>query len=434
MSAREKEQIVLAVEALGRTVSVAQVAKSTGLNGNDVYRGLREIAAATGSNLQVVQGGEIVFSFPANFIEIYHSKDRSIWWSEVFRAVFDLCFFAARIVFGITLLITIWLFHPDNGRLLALYLLLIFSGAYFELIDGRNDFERGALGGQEKTLKKSLGLGSLSKLFSYKYREGKHDLKNVLELLKERPPVEVSSASLFNICFSYVFGDGNPNIQFEELKWQVVAEVIRQHDGAVIIEQLAPYLCCAPDDEEAIVPVLQRFNGFPRATESGNLVYLFPDLMKTEKARVRLPRFLAETPWRFSDLPFPQILPVWIVSNLLLLLGYYEFLHPDVAESFWFRFLPDGFHMWQFVFPFSLFFVVIPALRFIYIFTENAGIEERNKLRAYFAELLYKPEPELFKKLVELREYELDEKLVQSAPENVVYTTQKALDEQGLDI
>jgi len=315
MNVREKEQIVVAIEELGRSVSVAQVAKATGLNSNLVFAGLRELAAATGSNLQVVKGGEICFSFPANFVELFHSVDSSLWWHKVRQSVFDLSFFLARIIFGVMLLYSIWLFHPDQPKLLLIYVILIFSGAVFELVDGRNSFEFEVAGGQAKSFEKSLGFSKLAGLFSYKYREGKHDLKSALALLKEERQVEVTGGSFFNICFSFVFGDGNPNVNFEELKWQVVAEVIRQKDGTVIVEQLAPYLCCAPDDEDAMMPVLQRFNGIPRATENGNLVYLFPDLMKTEKSDVRIPRFISERAWRFSDLPLSPLC-AWLIFIL----------------------------------------------------------------------------------------------------------------------
>jgi len=433
MNAKEKEQVILAVEELGRSVSVAQVAKTTGLNSNTVFAALREIAAATASTLLVVQNGEICFAFPPDFIELYQTKDRSIWLDEVLRASFDLLFFAARITFGITLIITIYLFHPDNLRLFLIYLFLIFGGVYLELTYGTYS-EVHEVGDGKKTLKNSLGFGNLSRLFSFKYRERKLDLKSALASLKEEPTPNTAGTSLFNVCFSYVFGDGNPNVHFEELKWQVVAEVIRQHNGAVIVEQLAPYLCCPPDDEEGMLPVLQRFNGIPKATESGNLVYMFPELMKAEKAPFRIPSYLTERTWRFTDLSFPQILPVWIVSTLLLWLSYYEYLHPDVATSFWFDYLPAGFHMWQFVFPFSFFFFVVPAARFLYITLSNIDIEERNKLRKYFALTLHKPDGVLFQKLLERNEFQMEEMLIQSRPEDVFYTTRKALDEQGLDV
>ena len=309
MNTQDKEHVILAIESLGGSVSVAQVSKATGFNANVVFTALRDVASCTNSTLLVGKSGEIVFCFPKNFIELYQSKDRSIWIDEAIRASFDIGFFAARILFGILLVIAIFLFHPDVPHLFLIYLVIIFGGAYFELHQSEEGPMIAISHQKQQSIKKSLGFGSLSKLFSFKYRERKHDLRNaLLSLEAEAPPPEMRS-SLFNICFSYVFGDGNPNIHFEELKWQVVAEVIRQHNGDVVLDQLAPYLCCAPEDEDAILPVLQRFNGFPRATAEGHLVYLFPDMMKVEKAPFVVPAYLTERPWRFSDLTFPQIFP-----------------------------------------------------------------------------------------------------------------------------
>ena len=433
MSAKQKEQVILAVEELGRSVSVAQVAKTTGLNSNIVFRYLREVAAGTGSNLQVLGDGEIFYVFPPNFIDLFQRKDRAIWLDESLRVAFDVSFFALRILFALSLLVVVYIFHPLDPFLFIIYLVIIFGGLYFELngvdVDGELNIKV-HVGEHKQSTKKALGLAGLARLFSFKYRERRHDLKNILAHLSDQEPPSQAHPSAFNICFSYVFGDGNPNVQFEELKWQVLAEVIRQHNGAVILDQLAPYMCCAPDDDESILPVLQRFNGFPRATEGGNLVYLFPDLMKVEKADIYIPPALSENTWRFSDLPFPQIFPVWILSTALVIFSYFGYFHADPTAAV----NSGSILLWQFLFPFSVFFFVAPGLRFMFITLNNAEIEERNKLRRYFGQLLDKPDPELFQKLLERNEYELDEMLIQSQTETVVYTTQKTLDEQGLDV
>ena len=77
----------------------------------------------------------------------------------------------------------------------------------------------------------------------------------------------------------------------------MIAQVIRQNGGAVVAEQLAPYLDVpAPSnpagyaisgsgplttvvDESYVLPVLTRLNGQPEVTPDGNIVYVFPDLM-----------------------------------------------------------------------------------------------------------------------------------------------------------
>jgi len=40
--------------------------------------------------------------------------------------------------------------------------------------------------------------------------------------------------------FSFLFGDGNPNANLEERRWQQIATVIRNNGGAVVAEQMLP--------------------------------------------------------------------------------------------------------------------------------------------------------------------------------------------------
>lgn len=79
--------------------------------------------------------------------------------------------------------------------------------------------------------------------------------------------------------------------------------MIRQNGGAVVAEQLAPYLDCpAPSDPQAyamsggnaltgvvdesfILPVLTRLNGRPEVTRDGSIVYVFPELMTSAGER-----------------------------------------------------------------------------------------------------------------------------------------------------
>ena len=42
--------------------------------------------------------------------------------------------------------------------------------------------------------------------------------------------------------FSFLFGDGNPNADLEEYRWQAIGSVIRSNKGSVVGEQIAPYI------------------------------------------------------------------------------------------------------------------------------------------------------------------------------------------------
>lgn len=80
-------------------------------------------------------------------------------------------------------------------------------------------------------------------------------------------------------------------------RFRLIAAVIRRSGGAVVAEQLAPYLDvpAPPDptayavggaspltvnvDESFVLPALTRLNGRPEVTPNGDIVYVFPDLM-----------------------------------------------------------------------------------------------------------------------------------------------------------
>jgi hypothetical protein len=47
--------------------------------------------------------------------------------------------------------------------------------------------------------------------------------------------------------FSYIFGDGDPNQRLEERRLQLASQMIRQNQGAVTAEQLAPFCDDLPD-------------------------------------------------------------------------------------------------------------------------------------------------------------------------------------------
>lgn len=43
-------------------------------------------------------------------------------------------------------------------------------------------------------------------------------------------------------CHSYVFGDGDPNDEFDKQRWQALGRYIQSRGGTVVAEELAPFL------------------------------------------------------------------------------------------------------------------------------------------------------------------------------------------------
>ena len=85
--------------------------------------------------------------------------------------------------------------------------------------------------------------------------------------------------NFFEAVFSFVFGDGDPNAEFERRRWALVGLAIQRNDGALAAEQLAPFLdrpeeSLGTEDESFVLPALTRFGGAPEVDpETNEIVY-----------------------------------------------------------------------------------------------------------------------------------------------------------------
>jgi hypothetical protein len=61
----------------------------------------------------------------------------------------------------------------------------------------------------------------------------------------ESRPRDPQEMGFLESVFSYIFGDGDPNLDLETKRLQLASNMIRANNGAVTAEQLAPF--CDPD-------------------------------------------------------------------------------------------------------------------------------------------------------------------------------------------
>jgi hypothetical protein len=94
--------------------------------------------------------------------------------------------------------------------------------------------------------------------------------------------------SLPEAIFSFVFGDGDPNVALRAARVRAMAEAIRTNGGALTADALAPFLDppSAPGaasgsvlvDESWVLPAVMELGGRPEVSDDGTIVYLFDDL------------------------------------------------------------------------------------------------------------------------------------------------------------
>ena len=358
--------IMEAVEQLGYRVTVGDVATQAGFNVNLAQQGLLALATDVGGHLQVAETGEIVYLFPKNLRAVLRNKFLRLrlqeWWKKVWRVLFYLI----RISFGALLLASI--------ALIIVTIFVILTAA-----NQSSDDDNGSpsYGGGNSFFMPYFWIGPnwfgvFSPDYDRRYQERRE---------------EENQLNFFEAIFSFLFGDGNPNADLEERRQKEIAAVIRTNRGAVVGEQIAPYLDdigsgYAQEYEDYMLPVLTRFNGQPMVSPEGNLVYVFPELQSYASRRQQLlaiPPYLQELPQRFSAASSGQLaLSIGLgVLNLggALFLGS---LLADVATGGLVGFVQA---IYWLLLGYGAAFLGVPLVRYFWLKRRNNKIGDRNAQR-----------------------------------------------------
>jgi hypothetical protein len=413
---KEKQVILKAIGDLGRRVTPADVATRTGLPVLVVQQKLNQVAFETGGNMQVGDKGDLVYSFHPGFTNSYLAKGIAAAFVVLGAKLAEICMYLLRISFGIALITSLVIII-----VLLLLIAIIMSRGLSNSDDDRGggDFNFFPMGGFHFSFWDWMILRDLflwdamtrRPMTYYDYR---------------RPTIRQRTRSNFLLnCFSFLFGDGDPNEGIDQKRWQVIAQVIKKNGNVVTAEQLAPYTGADPKDENAVLPVLVRFNGNPEVTPKGNIIYVFESMQSTAADQdVHPPAYLQEFPWKFTNVPEGELLPVFIVAGL------------NVAGAWtvwnWFHKLPSLAHSPLMTLVIALvvygtLFVTIPMVRTLFNKVRNSRIDKRNQTRYDHAQLVAKPADKLIDKLAEAQEFRGSRKITEK---DVVYTTEKdALDQ-----
>ncbi|WP_193195754.1 hypothetical protein [Nostoc sp. MG11] len=408
--------IMRAVEQLGYRVTVGDVATQAGLNIAEANLGLLALASDTGGHLQVADSGDIVYLFPQNFRSILRNKYLQLRLQEWWKKIWGILFYLIRISFGVFLTVSI--------ALITVSIIIIITAA-----NSDRDSDNGG--------SHSSGGGFFYFPNLFWYFNPNYDTYHYQERRGERH--QQSNLNFFEAVFSFLFGDGNPNANLEERRWQEIATVIRNKRGAVVAEQIAPYL----DDigkgytkeyEDYMLPVLTRFNGQPQVSSEGQIIYYFPELQvqASTKRRQSVPVYLEESLWRFSAASSGQIM-------LSAGLGVLNFVGALVLGSL----LRDGTiaaqlgglvafvqGIYWLLLAYGFGFLAIPLLRYFWIKWRNSKIANRNRDRLSRARLLASADASLQQKIAYTHQFAA-EKVIGN--EDLVYSSETDLLDQEVE-
>lgn len=403
--------LLQAIEQLDYRATVGEVASQAGLELNLAQQGLLTLASEAGGHLQVSQSGDMVFLFPRNFRTLLRNRYWQLRWREFLNRLGQIIFYLIRISFGIILV-------------LSIILMMVAIAAILIALSSRD----GDGGGRQGDNNRGGGFFFLPTdifwLFSpqpdYSQRRNQsHQTK------------EGKGLNFLEAIFSFLFGDGNPNAQHEEKRWQYLGNLIRNQGGAIAAEQTLPYLDPLPAamlaNEDYILPVLARFNGYPQVSEQGEIIYYFPELQVSaqQRKRILMPASLPESSWRFSCASSGQVLGAIALgaANLILALMLGNLLTFDTGLEF----ITLVSYLYPLLLTYAIGFLVIPLGRYFGLQWLNQKINHRNQLRQNQAEVLNNPSPALRSKLKFAQNYQKNQIIGQ---QDLVYSTDQDLLEQ----
>jgi hypothetical protein len=418
--------IMQAVEQLDYRVTIGDVATRAGLELDFAERGLLALASEAGGHLQVAETGDIVYQFPKNFRAILRNKYWQLQWQETWEQIWRVLFYLIRISFGTILIASI--------------ILIFVTIAIIMIAASSSRDDNGGGGGSSRSSGGTVFLpfnwiSDLFWFFSPDY--GTYEARGRKQ--KSDRSSQKSKLNFLEAVFSFLFGDGNPNADREERRWQEVGTVIRNSRGAVVAEQITPYL----DDlgsqfdretEDYMLPILVRFNGRPEVSPEGQIIYHFPELQISAAQQKPQPvlAYFREHLWRFSQASSAQVL-------MAIGLGSLNFVGALVLGAL----LRDGAIVAQLgglvAFVNSIYwlllgygtaFLAIPLIRYFWIQWRNGAIDSRNGQRQQRATDLDRSPPQLQKKLDYARQFAAETVIGQ---DDLAYTTETDLAQQELD-
>ena len=417
-------QIIKSVEQLDYRVTVGDVAAKAGLELNFAQQGLLALASESGGHLQVAESGDVVYLFPKNFRSILRNKYWRLRWQKTWSKIWRVLFYIIRISFGVILVASI---------LLMLVAIVAIAIAMSSANNDREGGNRGYGGGGYRGgfFVPRFWIGDIFWWFSPGYNRRRR---------QRRRQTNNYQMNFLESVFSFLFGDGNPNADLEEFRWQAIGAVIRANKGAVAGEQIAPYVDEVDADEDYMIPVLSRFNGYPEVSDRGEIVYYFPELqvMASQRANEALPAAgcLQEKPWRFSQAEGGQIT---LAAGLGALNIVVALVLGSLSQSYDLTTVMSGQageglvlfveSISYMLFGYGVLYLVIPLVRYFWIQGRNPKIIERNQAREQRAISLAQPSPDLRQKLAYAANF-ASQKVI--GDRDLAYTTEEDLLDQNL--
>jgi len=395
----EYQKIVTTLKRRRKGAVAADICSATALPLSVVNELLPRAADEYSGHLRVTESGEISYYFPNGFTSRY--RGLSATFKKAAKKVFT--FFKTACAF----LFKIWIAVMLVGYFLFFIALALAS--VFLSVAGKSS----SSGGRRSGGSVNFGLFNLiwriwfySELTRprYGYSHGK-----TVQSSETRP--------LHKAVFSFVFGEEDPNKNWEDQEYKAIISYIQANRGVI---SLAEYMAFtgknSQEAETDIIAFCSKFEGSPEATEEGTIVYRFDKLLlssDSEKFSELVPP--VERLKNFSENKKSTNKWFAVINAVNLIFGSY-FLYQSIntgqlINKAQYIVAPKLYAYTHAIFDkivydphlvirsalgiiplvFSLLFWIIPTVRFLIEKKENNEIKLKNFKRFSFSKIFYSP-------------------------------------------
>jgi hypothetical protein len=398
-----KEKLVVTFRSRRNEATIADLVTVTGLPTYQVQQTARVVLDEYGGHCKVTESGEILYSFPNGM----HSRVSGFFpgLKRFGRA------FLRGLGKVLTLLFKIWIMVMLVGYFilfLAIVLAAIVASVGLSFSSRTRRRGRGGFGAFYIVVRL---LEAFLRMFFW------------VSLTKSDKPEKKPGRAFYKSVFGFVFGDLDPNVDWEGREKIRILSFIRSQKGVITIAEL---MALTGRDwalaNRIINSYLVEFEGEPSVTEDGSLYFFFPELLRTKKEELLLSDVVTvdETEYR-RLVPFAEnkggtngIIGFFNSFNLLFgsyfawygasaLAGLvaaggfgslYAFLHTDVLGTY--AGIADpalGLFIGLGLIPlvFSVLFFIVPVIRNLRRRALNETIKRENLKKKLFAALHFAP-------------------------------------------
>jgi len=267
-----KERLLRALRSATKDYTNADLARTTGLPLAQISAEMPSISDEYRGRLKVSEQGDLLYSFPYGL----RSKYKGIWpsmkkvWSIVKKGAVQ----AAKILFKVWILVTLFGYF---FLFIALALVAFFGSIAIQQGGGSRDRDNrrggGGLGGLWLT---TNIFDSLIRLWFYSELFKSSDSRR----MRGYGTVNRQRHPLHKAVFSHVFGDGDPNADWNTVLKKTFVAFVQSHKGVITLPEFMALSGLKPQEaQDSITRFLVEFEGTPEVSEKGALYFFFPSLL-----------------------------------------------------------------------------------------------------------------------------------------------------------